>query len=93
MLKLYVTSANFAKTPLKIGQLVKLKNKSVVPLADKLRLKAAMRGKAYPNERIKDVFINRPPLFICSDGRMFSGSELDAHLTELAQYADTLLDQ
>lgn len=76
-----------------IGQLVKLTNESAVHLADVARLKVARRGNAFFDERHKEVFINGLPITICSGARMFWSRKLKAHLTELSQYFDSLLDQ
>lgn len=93
LLKSNATNANIAKATSEIGRLSEMRNESAVQFADAVRLKAVRCGNAYPDERIKEVFTDDLPVTIRSGVCMFWGLELKAHLTELVQYADTLLDQ
>lgn len=93
LLKSYATGASIDKATSDIGQPVSLSDDSAIQFADAVRFKAVRCCSTYPDERIKEEFINGLPLFIRSGVRMFCGRELEAHLLDPAQYANTLLDQ
>lgn len=68
-------------------------NRSAVHFADTVRLKAVRCENACPDERIKEALIGWLQPAICDGVRMFCERKLEAHLKELAQYADVHLDQ
>lgn len=92
LLKSCATNANIASATSKIGPFVKPSNESAVQLADANCLTAVKCASAYPDRRTKKLFIDGLPLRIISGVQMFCNRELDTHLTELAQYANILLN-
>lgn len=70
-----------------------LASESAIQLSYTVSLIAVTCGGTYPDERIMDVIIEGLPLDDSSGVSMFRGHKFKAHLTERAQYADTLLKQ
>lgn len=72
---------------------MKSANECAVQLADVVRLERVKCGHTYLDERITEVSVDVLPLTIYGGVWMYWGREMDAYLTELVQYAATLLDQ
>lgn len=93
LLKWYATKAIISKPMSENRTPKEVYNELTVQFVDAVRLKFVRCGGGHPGVRIKEKLIDGLRTAICSGVRIFWGRELVAHLTELAQEAETVLDK
>lgn len=92
-MKTYAMDSNIARATSEIAPLRKSSSETSVQFTDVLRITVARRGNGSPEQWKNGIFIDGLPTSIQSAVCMFWGREQDAHLLEIAQYADKLLEQ
>lgn len=91
MLKYYATNSNIAQARHEIAALRKAPNETSARFADVMKTKIVQCESAYSKERTENIYIDGFPASIQSVVRTFWSREQNAHLLEIARYADMLL--